>query len=244
MTGDGRSQQRATAPAAVGYQMLPTGVTTGGSGGRPAIVGPSPYGPIFAAGDTVEVAWESVGGGYAPWTATVTAAGIRKGKGTGGLTVVYASDGSTDFIEGKDVPFCVTRARGGDGHGPAAPKIQGYTCCGQRFGCAVDLEEHERVHATRHKSFYCSFCPRQFGWQSDATRHERTHTGEKPYACSMCPKRFTLKSAVPRHERTHTGEKPYACSICPVRFANKSSVPPHVRTHTGEKPYACSICPS
>ena len=79
-------------------------------------------GPIFAVGDTVEIAWESVGGGYDPWIATVT--GTGKGSGKGGLTVVYASDRSTDLIEGKDVPFCVTRAGGGNNvlrhHEPAA----------------------------------------------------------------------------------------------------------------------------
>ena len=83
----------------------------------------------------------------------------------------------------------------------------------------------------------------QFSHQRQATRHERTHTGKKPYACSVCPMRFSNKSAVPRHERTHTGEKPYACSMCPIRFTNKSTVAPHERTHTGEKPYACSMCP-
>ena len=59
----------------------------------------------------------------------------------------------------------------------------------------------------------------------------------------MCPMRFSDKSAVPRHERSHTGEKPYACSMCPVRFADKIDVAPHERAHTGEKPYACSMCP-
>ena len=52
----------------------------------------------------------------------------------------------------------------------------------------------------------------------------------------MCPMRFTNKGDIPRHERTHTGEKPYACSICARMFTNKSEIAPHERTHMGEKP--------
>ena len=63
---------------------------------------------------------------------------------------------------------------------------------------------HERVHATETVPFCCSFCLKQFSRQSQATRHERTHTGEKPYACTMCPKRFSRKTDVTPHERTHT----------------------------------------
>ena len=95
--------------------------------------------------------------------------------------------------------------------------------CQKRFRSPGKLRAHAACH--------CSFCPQQFKSQIDATRHERTHTGEKPYACSMCPKRFSEKSSVPPHERTHTGEKPYACSICPKRFANRSHVVRHERTH-------------
>ena len=79
-------------------------------------------------------------------------------------------------------------------------------------------------------------CPRRFAEKGKVVRHERTHTGEKPYACSTCPRRFSIKSNVPKHERTHTGERPYACSMCPMRFAQKSTVARHERTHTGEKP--------
>ena len=122
---------------------------------------------------------------------------------------------------------------------PATPGAMMHFCgqCQKRFRSPGKLAQHEqRVHTTEDAAFYCSFCPKQFDQKGAATRHERTHTGEKPYACSICPRRFARRSAVAPHERTHTGEKPYACSICPRRFAQKGHVPRHERTHTGEKP--------
>ena len=105
--------------------------------------------------------------------------------------------------------------------------------CEKRSHSPGKLARHERVHAggARDKlPFYCLFCPKQFGYLSQATEHKRSHTGEKPYACSMCPRRFANKGAVAPHERTDTGEKPYACSVCPKRFSVKSNVATHERT--------------
>ena len=173
--------------------------------------------------------------------------------GTAAKRVSRQSDhGPNDAIassSASDVPFGEARADSTSAPGPTVV-FTVHVCgqCEKRFRSPGKLAQHERVHChhaggARDKlPFYCLFCPKQFGYLSQATDHARSHTGEKPYACSMCPRRFTEKGDVAGHERSHTGEMPYACSMCPRRFTRKSSVAPHERSHTGEKPYGCSFC--
>ena len=45
----------------------------------------------------------------------------------------------------------------------------------------------------------CRFCEKVFNKTSDRVRHERVHTGEKPYICNVCNKGFRQKAHLLGH---------------------------------------------
>ncbi|CAL4144149.1 unnamed protein product, partial [Meganyctiphanes norvegica] len=113
--------------------------------------------------------------------------------------------------------------------------------CEKAFSQTNNLLKHQRTH-TGEKPYQCSKCEKNFSHKGNLIIHQKTHTGEKPHQCSQCDKAFSHISSLKIHKRTHTGEKPYQCNQCDKAFSQSNILINHQRTHTGEKPYQCSQC--
>jgi len=127
------------------------------------------------------------------------------------------------------------------------------------------VTKSQRIHSQRwclsltidkmddYRLSVCIFCGQGFSSSIQRARHERLHTGGRPYPCSKmqgaaksaskrCRKRFTRLDSLTRHKLTHTDELRHACDQCDRRFTTTSGLNYHKRTHTDKRPHACEIC--
>ncbi|XP_069091251.1 neurotrophin receptor-interacting factor homolog isoform X2 [Pleurodeles waltl] len=79
--------------------------------------------------------------------------------------------------------------------------------------------------------YYCNQCPKSFSAKKSVIRHQRTHTGEKPFQCTECEKSFIQNGDLIRHQRSHSGERPYQCTECGKWFSLKGNLRNHQKMH-------------
>eukprot|EP00071_Canis_lupus_P025666 XP_022259223.1 uncharacterized protein LOC102155336 [Canis lupus familiaris] len=113
--------------------------------------------------------------------------------------------------------------------------------CEKVFNKKRLLARHERIHSGV-KPYECTECGKTFSKSTYLLQHHMVHTGEKPYKCMECGKAFNRKSHLTQHQRIHSGEKPYKCNECGKAFTHRSTFVLHNRSHTGEKPFVCKEC--
>ncbi|KAM9172952.1 uncharacterized protein ACDP82_000041 isoform 5-T5 [Pangshura tecta] len=115
------------------------------------------------------------------------------------------------------------------------------TCieCGKNLCDYSSLIKHQKIH-TGKRPYECCECGKSFTSSSGLSKHQKIHTGKRPYECRECGKIFTYKSGLFLHQRIHTGERPYECGECGKTFNRSSHLIRHERIHTGKKPYESS----
>jgi uncharacterized Zn-finger protein len=82
-------------------------------------------------------------------------------------------------------------------------------------------------------SWSCCYCVKEFDNRWSLARHEKIHTGEKPYKCHICDKDFIQKCSLRRHIKIHSDDKPFQCTHpnCGKRFKLKEYLDMHRRVH-------------
>ncbi|XP_025900053.1 zinc finger protein 250-like [Nothoprocta perdicaria] len=115
------------------------------------------------------------------------------------------------------------------------------SACGRSLAHHAALLRHQRLH-TGERPFQCPACGKSFNEKSHLTKHYRIHTGERPFRCAVCGKGFIQKHHLQKHQHIHGAQLLYRCIECAESFPLQASLEEHQRRHTQQRPFQCSGC--
>lgn len=87
----------------------------------------------------------------------------------------------------------------------------------------------------KKKARVCFYCSKEYTHTGDLRKHERSHTGEKPYACPVCHMKFPHSSNMQRHLSNHSDDRPYGCEMCDNTYARKDKLNDHRKRCRGRR---------
>merc|ERR1712129_364970 len=118
-----------------------------------------------------------------------------------------------------------------------------YQCshCEYSTNVKSNLTRHNRTH-TGAKPFVCSYvnCNRQFRYKMNLTEHIQTQHKKEEHKCNECNKVYGTKRLLTKHMRRHRGD--FKCPHCAHAAADQYELKAHIRTRTGDRPYKCPHC--